>query len=66
MILNVVIDLDFIYRVCGPAARVHTAPPLRGLRADTINQKNVIIRLNTLRLHGHTHTDTHTQKQHYM
>ena len=38
-------------------------PPLWGSQADTINQKNVIIRLNTLRLHEHIHT--HTQKQHY-
>lgn len=38
-----------------PLHKLRTAPPLRGLRADTINQKNVIIRLNTLRLHEHTH-----------
>lgn len=37
---------------------LHTAPLLWGLRADTINQKNVIIRLNTPRLHEHTHIET--------
>lgn len=45
----------------GPAsalAALAAAPPLRGLRADSINQRNVIIRLYA--------PGAATQKQHYV